>query len=112
MILPKKTAKVNKMTDENKYITIEAKGFTDLCNRIKQLEEENKFLQAKLEQKQRMLKGVKLNNGKLTIERNKLLEELVEIKKLSMFEFGNRYCSSESLEEDGHAFARALLGGK
>ena len=25
-----------------------------------------------------------------------------------MFEFGNRYCSQESLEADGHAFARSL----
>jgi hypothetical protein len=25
-----------------------------------------------------------------------------------MFEFGNLYCSSESLEADGHALARSL----
>ena len=36
--------------------------------------------------------------------------ELKDIKSMSMFEFGNTYCSTESLEADGHAFARSLLG--
>lgn len=39
-----------------------------------------------------------------------LEEELEEIKSMSMFEFGNKYCSNESLEADGHAFAKSLLG--
>ena len=117
---------------------IEAKGFQDLCNHIRDLEEKNKFLESKnaqlkadnailgneltyfkgyaadledkVNRKNRMLNGVKLNNSKLTIERNKLQNELDLIKSMSMFEFGNIYCSSESLEADGHAFARSLLG--
>ena len=54
--------------------------------------------------------GVKLNNSKLTIERNKLLNELDRIKSMSMFEFANTYCSNESLEEAGHMLAKDLLG--
>lgn len=57
-----------------------------------------------------MKNGVKLNNSKLTIERNKLLNELDRIKSMSMFEFANNYCSNESLEEAGHQLARDLLG--
>jgi hypothetical protein len=41
-----------------------------------------------------------------------LSRELQTIKQMSMFEFGNKYCSSESLEADGHAFARSLGVGK
>ena len=45
-------------------------------------------------------------------KRNKeLAEELTTIKSMSMFEFGNTYCSDESLEADGRAFAKSLLGG-
>ena len=57
-----------------------------------------------------MKNGVKLSNSKLTIERNKLLNELDRIKSMSMFEFANTYCSSESLEEAGHMLAKDLLG--
>ena len=57
-----------------------------------------------------MKNEVKLNNSKLTIERNKLLNELDRIKSMNMFEFGNKYCSTEDLKEAGHQFARDLLG--
>lgn len=78
-----------------------------------QLEARNLFLEQCVE-------GLKLNLSKTTIERNelcnrvnKLSKELQDIKEMSMFEFGNRYCSQESLEADGHAFARSLgIGGK
>ena len=76
-----------------------------------QLEARNLFLEQCVE-------GLKLNLSKTTIERNKLCDrvnklskELQDIKQMSMFEFGNTYCSSESLEADGHALARSLLGG-
>ena len=76
-----------------------------------QLEARNLFLE-------RCVEGLKLNLSKTTMERNhycekaiKLNKELQDIKQMSMFEFGNTYCSSESLEADGHALARALLGG-
>ena len=57
-----------------------------------------------------MKNGVKLNNSKLTIERNKLLNELDRVKSMSIFEFANTYCSNESLEEAGHMLAKDLLG--
>ena len=44
-------------------------------------------------------------------ECNRLFGELMDIKSLSMFEFANKYCNDDELEEAGHAFARELLGG-
>ena len=105
-------------------VKVDSKSFADMCKRIIELEEKNKnleldndFLQKKLEFKDRMINGLKLNLHKTTAERNRLCDkcnaqskELQDIKQLSMFEFGNLYCSNESLEADGHAFARSLLG--
>jgi len=100
-------------TDEKlNFVKIEVTGFQDLCNRLKELEAENEKLEAKTERQRRMINGLRINNSSLTLERNKLIAELQEIKGMSMFEFGNTYCSSESLEADGHEFARALLGGR
>lgn len=79
---------------------------------IKNLIIENEELRARNEFLERMVRGLKLHNHQITEERNKLCDELNHIKSISMFEFGNTYASSESLEADGHAFARALLGGK
>ena len=97
---------------ENNFIKVDIKSFQDICHKVETLEEQNEFLQARLELKERMLEGCKLNNSKVTQERNKLQAELDTIKSMTMFEFGNAYCSNESLEADGHAFAKALLGGK
>ena len=79
---------------------------------IKDVIIENESLKARNEFLERAVKALKLNNTRITLERNAALDELQHIKQMSMFEFGNTYCSSESLESDGHAFARALLGGK
>lgn len=83
------------------------------------LQKQNEELKARNLFLERCVESLKLTQGKLTIERNKAIErnlelsrELQDIKQMSMFEFGNTYCSSESLEADGHAFAKALLGGK
>ena len=128
------------MKDELNYVTIEATGFRDLCQRMAELEEENRQLQAEIQEQAeeltnfiseiedlehkveiltRMKNGLKINNGALTLECNQLCErnmqlskELQDIKQMSMFEFGNTYCSNESLEAVGHAFAKSLLGGK
>ena len=67
-------------------------------------------LTRKTERQTRFIKALKLNNSKLTVERNQLQNELDHIKSMSMFEFGNKYASDESLEADGRAFARSLLG--
>jgi hypothetical protein len=77
---------------------------------MRDIRDENEQLKARNEFLQRMVNGLKLHNHQLTEERNKYCEELDKIKSMSMFEFGNTYCSSESLEADGHAFARSLLG--
>ena len=93
------------MTD-NKYNEL----VLDSHRVIKELEEEIESLRAENKRLNRFIKALKLNNSALTLERNQLVDELDSIKSMSMFEFGNRYCSSESLEADGHAFARSLLG--
>ena len=77
-------------------------------NLIKEIVE----LKAKLERKERILEGVKLNNGKLTLERKKLLDELQSIKRMGVWEFANTYCSDEQNAEAGRQLARSLLGGK
>ena len=75
---------------------------------ITDLQKENEELKARTDFLQRMVNGLRLNNRELTQERNQLLTELDNIKNMTMFEFGNKYCASESLEADGHAFARSL----
>ena len=121
------------MKDELKYVTIEATGFRDLCQRMAELEEENRQLQSQLEEQaeeltnfiseiedleykvdrlNRIKNGLRINNSALTLERNTLVDELNHIKSMSMFEFSNKYCTVEQQEADGRAFARALLGGK
>ena len=93
-----RTEKVKEMT--------EIKSIEDLILENEALEARNEFLE-------KCVKALKLNLSKTTQERNQLCDKLHEIQNLSMFEFGNRYCSSESLEADGHAFARSLgIGGK
>ena len=79
--------------------------------------ESNRELAQRCERQTRFIKALKLNLSKTTLERNefcdkanRLTKELQDIKSMSMFEFGNTYCTSESLEADGHAFARELLG--
>ena len=47
-----------------------------LEGRVQSLEDENKTLKARNEFLQRMCNGLKLNNSQLTIERNKLCEKL------------------------------------
>ena len=78
---------------------------------VKDLLLENEALEARNDFLERCVRALKLNNAKLTDERNQYLDELTAIKGMSMFEFGNKYGTEESLSEDGRAFARALLGG-
>ena len=78
---------------------------------VKDLLIENEALEARNDFLERCVRALKLNNAKLTDERNQYLDELTTIKGMSMFEFGNKYGTEESLSEDGRAFARALLGG-
>ena len=41
-----------------------------------------------------------------------LRRELHDIKEMSMFEFGNKYCNDSELEEAGHQLARSLGVGQ
>ena len=127
-----KTYEVQNMTKNNENIAkIDIKGFYDLCNRLKELEEENEQLKAnnqlmadeltyfkeycadledKVNRNERMIRGLKINNSSVTLERNNLLSEIEAIKRMPMFEFAAKYCNNDELEEAGHALARSLLG--
>jgi len=87
----------------------------ELYDEVLHLREANEELQVRNEFLEKCVKALKLNLSKTTLERNHFCnkanqysKELSGIKSMSMFEFGNTYCSSESLEADGHAFARSL----
>lgn len=85
--------------DEEYYSLEELRAFITNCNELAR----------KTERQTRFIKALKLNNSQLTVERNQLQNELDHIKSMSMFEFGNKYASDESLEADGRAFAKSLL---
>ena len=81
----------------------------------KAMKEQIATLEHQLSREKRFKDAVKLNNSKLTLERNALIEEntslrqeLNKIKELSMYEFADKYCTSEELEEAGHQLARRL----
>ena len=86
--------------DDKYYSLEELRAFITNCDELaRQTERQSRFI-----------KALKLNNSQLTVERNELQKGLNHIKSMSMFEFGNKYASDESLEADGRAFARSLLG--
>ena len=71
---------------------------------------ENEALMARNEFLEKAISVLKRDNERITIDRTKLVDEIHRITSMGMFEFGNKYCSDESLEADGKAFARSLLG--
>lgn len=80
---------------------------------VKDLIIENEALNARNEFLERMVKALKINNAAITLERNKLADEITRITSMGMFEFADTYCDDDKLEDAGHAFARALgVGGK
>lgn len=95
--------------NRDKLILIEGEYYNP--KEIVAILESNNELAKRCDRQTRFIRSLKLQNEELTEECNALLDELTTIKNMSMFEFGNTYCSSESLEADGHALARALLGG-
>ena len=102
------------MTEDKKlnFVKIEATGFQDLCNRLAELEQENKEL--KLEND--FLSRENDNNRKEKLayknEATFYRNECNTIKQMSMYEFANKYCTSKDLEEAGHELARALGVGQ
>lgn len=97
------------MTDEKdaklNFVKVEAKGFQDLCDHYKELEERNRHLE-------RLVGVLKSDNRNLTDERNALLDELHHIKRMGMFEFADKYCNDDELEDAGHQLARSLGVGQ
>lgn len=93
---------------DNDLIKIDGEYYSH--NEIVAIIESNNELARKNERQSNFIRALKLQNEELTVERNALLDELTTIKNMSMFEFGNTHCSTESLEADGKAFARSLLG--
>lgn len=83
-------------------VKIEAQGFTDLCNRMKQLEEENQSLKIDNDFLQRQNKSLKLRCSDYSIKLSKLETEINDLK------FTRKYLTSE---EAGKQFAQDLLGG-
>ena len=103
------------MTDELKYIKIESKGFTDLCNRIAELEEKNEFLQA--ENKRLLtehhdltdaLNWQKRQNAALKFRCSDYSKTITELEaEIADMKFTKNFLSSE---DAGKMFARELLG--
>jgi hypothetical protein len=126
------------LNDDN--VLYEINGVAYSLNELKAFIETSTELSRKVGRQTRFIEALKLNNGKLTVERNKLCDkcreqskqiqdlseenfkrieesnrlfgELMDIKALSMWEFANKYCSDEELEEAGHALARSLGVGQ
>ena len=101
------------LNDENMLYEINGEAYS--LNELKAFITNCDELAKKTSRQTRFIEALKLHNSELTLERNELCDkctaqsrELKDIKSMSMFEFGNTYCSSESLEADGHAFARSL----
>ena len=106
------------MTDnrELNIVQIEATGFQDLCDKLAELEKENKQLQQDLKQvsiHEEMLvkenefldkqnKALKLRCGKYSLKIGELENEIADMK------FTRKYLTSE---EAGRRFAQELLGG-
>ena len=79
-------------------------------NSIEDLILENEALEVRNEFLEKCVKALKLNNAKVTTERNELLEENRCLKnKLNNVTLWD--LSPEAQEEAGHALARSLLGG-
>ena len=100
---------VQTLREQNRKLILENEEYHEM---LKSEMDKNQDLNNQLERQVRFKMGLKFSNRRLTQQRNELQEELDAIKTMSMFEFGNTYCSSESLEADGHLLARSLLGGK
>ena len=104
-------------------VKIDTSSFQDMCKRIIELEEENKQLKAnnriigdeltyfkeyaadlenEVNRKERMVRGLKLNNSRLSIERNNLQTTIDDMKNT------HKYLTAE---DAGRKFAWDLLGG-
>ena len=102
------------LNDDN--VLYEINGVAYSLNELKAFIETSTELSRKVGRQTRFINALKLHNSELTLERNKLCDkcmaqsrELKDIKSMSMWEFADKYCSEDQLEEDGRLFARELL---
>ena len=107
---------MNRENRELTFVNIEAKGFQDICDKLAELEKENKQLQQDLKQvsiHEEMLvkenefldkqnRALKLRCGKYSLRISDLESEIEDMK------FTRNYLTSE---EAGRQFAKELLGG-
>ena len=115
---------MNRENRELTFVNIEATGFQDICDRLAELEKENKQLQQDLKQVSiheemlvkennelllenqrlnRMKRGLMLNNSRLTTERNDLQAEVDKLNsKLNNVTLWD--LSPEAQEEAGSCF--------
>ena len=89
------------MKEKLNFIEIEATGFQDLCNKIAELEEENKSIKLENDFLQRQNNALKLRCSNYAIENRELTDEINDLR------FTHKYLTSE---EAGKQFARELLG--
>ena len=95
-----KNVLVSRLAEENKRLKIANQLLADELTYFK---DHCADLEDDLNRSSKMIKGLKLNNSKLTLERTQLVSELQSIKNMDMFEFGNRYCNGNQLEDAGRA---------
>ena len=98
----------NTIVLNDEYAIYEINGKTYSLKEIESFITNCDELAKKTERQTRFIKALKLNNSKLTLERNNSIDELNRIKALGMYEFANKYCSTQELEEAGHQLARSL----
>ena len=89
------------MKEKLHFVKIEATGFQDICNRLAELEEENKGLKLDNDFLQRQNNALKLRCSRYAIEIRELTDEVNDLR------FTHKYLTSE---EAGKAFAQELLG--
>ena len=101
----------------------EINGETYSLHELKGFIESAQELGRKTERQTTFINALKLNNAKLTEERNELIDEnfkrieesnrlfgeLQDIKSLSMFEFADKYCNDDELEKAGRQLAHELI---
>ncbi len=91
----------------------------ELLPELMGLREANEELQARNEFLERCVQAMRMNNAKVTLERNricdkamKLSKELQDIKQMSMWGFADKYCSDSQMEADARLFAKELLSSR
>jgi hypothetical protein len=98
------------LNDDN--VLYEINGVSYSLNELKAFIETSTELSRKVGRQTRFIEALKLNNGKLTVERNNAIDELNHIKAMNMYEFANKYNTPEQQEEAGHQLARSLGVGQ